>query len=65
MDNSLPVPKPYLGLCLDLPGRGRRPGAVSGGPIIDQDAGISWKAAPLPHAGGQRARVLIPGRCLA
>lgn len=51
--DSLLVPKPYLGLCLDLPGKGRRLGAVGGAPA-HLGAGISWKAAPLPHHWGTK-----------
>lgn len=40
MDNPFLVPKPYVGLCLDLPGRGRWPRALGqGAGIIDGDCG--------------------------
>lgn len=60
--SSLLVPELYLGLCNDLPGRGRKPQGRGQGPIIAQEAGLRWLAAPLPAYGGDTGRVLAPGR---
>lgn len=51
--SSLLVPELYLGLCNDLPGRGRKPQGRGQGPIIAQEAGLR---GPTPRLwGGHRA----------